>query len=454
MMKNERKSGVLLPLFSLPGRYGIGTLGRGARDFLDTIAAAGFTLWQTLPFCPPDGYGSPYAGKSSFAGDTDLLDPLLMVEAGLLTREEAEGLILPEGDFLDRAALHGKREMLGRAALRADRAALDAFLDENPDIAAYCRLYTEREGTDFYCEAALQQEFFREWHALTDYAHSLGIEVVGDLPIYSSQGSYDIGAYPDAFLLGDAVAGAPPDAFSPEGQSWGTPLYDYNRIREGGYLYPTARLSFLLRHFDGVRLDHFRGYSAYFAVPAGKSPAEGEWREGPGQALFDALAPYTAGRTVIAEDLGAVDEATERLRCDNGFLSTRVLQFAFLGDPNSPHLPHNCGADAALYSGTHDNPPLRAYLAMMPEGERGYLYRYCGVVGGEDPVRRILDTLLGSGARLAVFPLCDLLGEGEEARINTPGRAEGNWRRRVTDAALASLDTEDLLFRNRLYGRK
>ncbi len=459
MISKERKSGVLLPIFSLPGCFGIGTMGKGARTFLQKIKEAGFALWQTLPLCPPDGYGSPYAGRSSFAGDPDLIDPDEMVAVGLLTPAEAEGMRLPETGAVDRGALSPRRAILLSAAERADRSAVEDFLHQNPNTAAYCQSAAEREGGDPYAYAFLQYEFFREWDALRREANRLGIEVVGDMPIYSSPESYDVLAYPDAFDKGSdgkasAVAGAPPDAFSCEGQSWGNPLYDYAAMANDGFSYLKERTAFLAARFDGIRLDHFRGYSAYYAVPRDKSARFGEWREGPGQALFDTLLPYTDGRTVIAEDLGAVDEATETLRARNGFLSTRVLQFAFLGDPMSPHLPHNCTVDTAVYSGTHDNPPLAAYLREMPEGEKGYLLRYCGAGSEEEAGTAIIDTLLRSSARLAVFPLCDLLGEGAEARINTPGRAEGNWRYRVSGEALASLNTEDYLFRNLLYGRK
>ncbi len=459
MMKKERKSGVLLPIFSLGGPYGIGTMGKGARDFLERIKEAGFSLWQTLPLCPPDGYGSPYAGASSFAGDPDLIDPDEMVAADLLLEREAEEMRLPETGRVDRAAALLRRQKLFSAKERVDRSLVEDFLHKNPDTAAYCQAAAEREGGDPFAYAFLQYEFFREWDALRGEAGRLGIEVVGDLPIYSSPESYDILSYPGAFLKGEeggiaAVAGAPPDAFSPEGQTWGNPLYNYAAMAEEGFSYLSSRTAFLAAHFDGLRLDHFRGYSAYYAVPKDKDARFGEWREGPGQALFDALFPYTEGRTVIAEDLGVIDEATEKLRLDNAFLSTRVLQFAFLGDPTSPHLPHNCTPDTAVYSGTHDNPPLAAYLRTMPDGEKHYLLRYCGARGEEDAVPAILDTLFASSARLAIFPLCDLLGEGEEARINTPGRAEGNWCYRISNESLLSLNTEDYLFRNRLYGRK
>lgn len=452
MIKHERRSGVLLPLFSLPGEYGIGTLGAGARAFLDKISEAGFRLFQTLPFCPPDGFGSPYAGRSSFAGDPALIDPGELCASGLLRAEEAAELRLPEDGPVDRGRWDVRWRLLATAAERCDTAPIEDFLHENPETAEYCRLAAEREGGDLRTHAFAQYEFFREWEALLAYAHVRGVSVVGDLPLYSAPGSYDTLAYPGAFLP-SGVAGVPPDGFSADGQVWGNPLYDYAAMAEDGFSFLRARLSFLLVRLDGVRLDHFRGYAGYYAIPEGCGAREGCWRPGPGQALLDALSDLLSDRLVIAEDLGIIDEGTETLRCRNGLLSTRVFQFAFLGDPESPHLPSRLPTDAAVYSGTHDNDTLASFLSSLSEGQTAAVRAECLAEEGEATGEAVLRTLLHSRAELAILPFADLLLLGGEARINTPGRAEGNWQMRLTSAQLAALDTERYLGLNRAAGR-
>ena len=451
-MENKRKSGVLLPLFSLPGDYGIGTLGRGARAILEKIAEAGFRLWQILPFCPPDGYGSPYAGRCSFAGDPCLIDPGELCSFGLLREEEAAELHAPDSGVADRGRAELRWRLLAAAAERCGTAPVEQFLHENPETAAYCRLAAERGEGDFHTLSFAQYEFFREWEALLLHAHRLGISVVGDLPLYSAPGSYDTLMYPDAFLPA-GVAGVPPDDFSADGQVWGNPLYDYEKQAEEGFSFLRSRFAFLHARLDGVRLDHFRGYAGYYAIPEGGSAREGRWMPGLGQALLDALSDLLRGYLVIAEDLGIIDEATERLRRDNGLLSTRVLQFAFLGDPESPHLPSRLSTDAAVYSGTHDNDTLAAFLSSLSSEGEAAVRRECEAAPEEGTGEAALRTLLHSRAELAILPFADLLLLGGEARINTPGRAEGNWRMRITEGQLASLDTERYLALNYASGR-
>ncbi|MBR7094818.1 MAG: 4-alpha-glucanotransferase [Clostridia bacterium] len=433
----QRTSGVLLPLTSLPGRYACGTVGDAAYRFVDALAAGGFSLWQMLPITPPDAYGSPYAGASSFALDERLLDPETLVVEGLLSREEA--------------ASPDREATLGLAAERLGREVLDATLAENPLLAAYCR----RGGEDgLYRRALCQYVLDRALAELHRYAGERGVSLVGDLPFYVAADSVDLSLFPSAFSPSGEVAGVPPDAFAPEGQVWGNPLYDFSRMREDNYAYFRARLSYLLDRFDGVRLNHFRGYSAYYAVPKETSAAEGRWEAGPGRDLFAALSDLLAGRLVIAEDLGTVDGAVDALRRDCGFLSTRVLQFGFLGDPTSPHLPYRYTEDVAAYTGTHDNDTLQNYIATMPEGERRYLLDYCGASTVADGTHAAVRTVLASSASLAIFPVQDLLGLSGEARINTPGRAEGNWGFRMSEEQLAALESGPWLYYNRLYGRK
>ena len=452
----KRASGVLLPLFSLPGDYGVGTLGAGARYFIDRIADGGFSVWQILPFCPPDAYGSPYAGLSSFGASPIYIDPEELLVSGLITNSEADEQKRPEGRFADEGLLAARLALCKKAAARADRVVLDDFLNREPEIAAFCRLYAERFGI-FDAIAFSQYEFFREWDALRAYANARGVSVMGDMPIYVSADSLDILAYPESFLLdgnGRAarVAGVPPDYFSADGQVWGNPLYRYEKMHEDGYRFFRERLTFLRRRFDALRLDHFRGYHSYYSIPAGACAREGCWEQGPGDALFAALSDVLRDYPVVAEDLGNVGPEVDALRRRHGFLSTRVFQFAFLGDPHSPHLPHNYPEDSVAYSGTHDNETLQEYLAALSDGERPYLLDYCGACP-EDAPRAVIRALLASHASLAIFPLADLFPFGEPFRINTPGRAEGNWRVRFLRDDLAALDTDYYLYQNRLFGR-
>ena len=452
----KRASGVLLPLFSLPGEYGVGTLGAGARYFIDRIAEGGFSWWQILPFGPTDGYGSPYAGLSSFAASPVYIDPAEMCAAGLITGAECEEAKRPEGRLAEGGLFDARLALCKKAAERLDRAALDGFLDREPEVAAFCLLYADRGG-DFAAIAFSQYEFFREWDSLRTYAHGRGISIMGDMPIYVSADSYDLAMYPDAFLLdgeGRAarVAGVPPDYFSADGQVWGNPLYDYGAMQADGYRFFRDRIAFLTRRFDALRLDHFRGYHSYYSIPAGACAREGAWEQGPGDALFSALSDLLADYPVVAEDLGDVGPEVEEFRRRCGFLSTRVLQFAFLGDPQSVHLPHNYPEDSVAYSGTHDNETLQSYLSAMPKSERGYLLDYCGATE-ENDVRAVIRTLLATHARLAILPLADLLSFGAPHRINTPGRAEGNWSVRFLHDELAALDTTQYLYLNRLFGR-
>ena len=435
----QRASGVLLPIFSLPGRFSRGTLGAAAYEFVDRVAAAGFSVWQTLPITPPDGYGSPYAGRTSFAADESLVDMDALVAEGLLGREEV-------------AKIEDHGALLSLAAERADRGTLDEYLTNNPQTAAVCR-HGVRDDGELYRRAFAQYTFDRQWSALCDHAHERGVSLVGDLPIYVAPDSIDAALFPEAFLSTGDVAGVPPDDFCPDGQVWGNPLYDWGRMAEDGYAFFRARLAYLLARFDGVRLDHFRGFSAYYRIPSGAPATAGRWETGPGSGLFSSLAGLLGGRLVIAEDLGCIDGAVDDLRREFGFLSTRVLQFGFLGDPGSPHLPHVIGEDTAFYTGTHDNDTLCGFLGAMPEAERAHLLSYCGAKDADDGMNSAVRALLASRARLAILPVQDILGIGSEGRINTPGRAEGNWSWRLTEEELVGIDWERFRGYNEEFGR-
>jgi 4-alpha-glucanotransferase len=381
-MSLPRSSGVLLHPASLPG----GRLGEEAYRFVDWLAAAGQSWWQLLPLGPPDEHGSPYMAASAFAAWT-----------GLLADPDAPVSVAELDDFARRHAF-----WIG-------------------DWSAYA-------GTG---AAAGQVRFEREWSALRAYARERGIRLIGDLPIYVAEGSAEQVSHPELFQEG-VVAGVPPDAFSPTGQLWGNPVYDWRALRATGYGWWIERFRRTLSLVDLTRIDHFRGFVAYWAVRAGARTARrGTWRRGPGSALFDAAARELGELPFIAEDLGVITPAVERLRDAFGFPGMRVLQFAYDGNPRNPHLPEHHPEHAVVYTGTHDNDTAVGWWNALDDRAR----RATGI-SSDEPSLGLIGLALESRARLTIVPVQDVLGLGSEARLNTPGRAEGNWRWRLEPGQL------------------
>ena len=476
---------------SLPGGYGCGSFGKEAFRFVDRLTAGGFTVWQTLPFCMPDTFGSPYSSYSAFSGNPFLIDLETLYEHGLLTKDEldSERQSSPwtcEFDRLKRTRI----PLLKKAAARAlddaaVRRAVAEFSERHPEVKEFCRFMAQKERNgdlpwfewstedfDPAVEAAwkfMQYEFCREWDAVRRYANGNGIRLIGDIPIYVAYDSSDVYSNRERgiFDLDENgqrrnVAGVPPDFFSEDGQLWGNPLYNWDRMREDGFSWWKARMRHLLSQFDGVRIDHFRGFASYWSIPAGARTArEGRWMRGPGMELIRALRDTAeeykkegASPLIIAEDLGVVTEDTAILLRESGFPGMRVFQFAFVGDPNSPHLPHNYPENCVAYTGTHDNNTLLGYLWELDDKTRGEMLAYCGHEGAwTDGLDAMLRTVLESHARLVVFPVQDLLGHGSDTRLNTPGVAEGNWRYRVTEEQLNAIDLGKFKEYNLLYGR-
>jgi 4-alpha-glucanotransferase len=385
-----RSSGVLLHVTSLPG----GRLGREAFGFVDWLAAAGQSWWQVLPLGPPDRYGSPYKARSAFAASPALL---------------------------------------GSPRAPVSQAELIEFRERNGWWAEDWERFGGRNAL------VDQVRFEREWGELRGYALERGVRLVGDISIYVAPGSADQRAHPELFQTGQ-VAGAPPDAFSASGQLWGNPIYDWPAMQRRRYRWWVQRLRRTLELFDLARIDHFRGFVAYWAVPAGSRTArDGRWRRGPGRALFNAVERELGRLPLIAEDLGVITPAVERLRDELGFPGMLVLQFGF--DPSDPHGPHrleNHVEDRVVYTGTHDHDTLRGwYEALSPELRR--------IVDAELRARGVLERqrwwglirmTLASPARLAVMQAQDVLGLGSEARMNLPSRASGNWGWQLKRGAL------------------
>ena len=285
--------------------------------------------------------------------------------------------------------------------------------------------------------------------------------MIGDIPIYVAVDSADVFGHSDQFLLDDkgyptAVAGVPPDYFSADGQLWGNPLYNWKKMKADGFSWWRERLGFMLELFDGVRIDHFRAFESFWSVPAAAQTArEGKWIKGPGMALIKALKAIAGERLIIAEDLGDITDAVKNLVKQSGFLGMRVFQFAFLGDPKSPYLPHNYKEKCVAYTGTHDNNTLLGYVWELDAATRARIFEYCGYTEADwnKACEAILHTMLQSHAGLVIFPIQDLLGFGADTRMNTPGKPDGNWSYRVTREQLMALDTKKYCRQNELYGR-
>ncbi|MBP3605052.1 MAG: 4-alpha-glucanotransferase [Clostridia bacterium] len=468
-MENKRSGGVLMPIFALPGEYGVGSFGRGAMRFVQRLRESGFRYWQVLPFCLADEYHSPYKSYSSFSIDPWFADIGILSEKGLITEQERRGAL----QRVDHTCEYGRREermaLLAKAAERAGaraeiRAAVDETMARFPYLAEFCAYMAAREGGDrLFFWQFIESEALSQWMALKSYANSLGIEIIGDLPIYVSEESSEVAYHKEWFLLDgegrpSAVAGVPPDYFCPDGQLWGNPLYNYARMAEDGYAFWRERMSYMLTLFDGVRMDHFRALCAFWAVPAGAASAkEGGWIEAPGREILDALRPITEGRLVIAEDLGNITEDVVELVKYSGFPGMRVLQFGFLSESDRVHLPHYYGENTVAYTGTHDNNTLLGFMFHLPAHLRERVLAYIGREGEDFNTRPvyegILRFLLCSPARTVMLPMQDILLFGEDTRYNTPGRPEGNWAFRFSEQQIESAPWERMRMLLSLYGR-
>ncbi|HKM74131.1 MAG TPA: 4-alpha-glucanotransferase [Stellaceae bacterium] len=476
-----RASGVLLHVASLPSPYGIGDVGRAALAWVDRLYEAGQSWWQALPL-GPTGYGnSPYQSLSSFAGNELLISPDGLIEDGLLQASDCEGNSF-SGTAIDYdAVIPFKHRLLETAwanfgaGARSDlRPVFDQFCHDHmhwlEDYALFRAVKARYKGA-YYLEwpaalvrrvpAALAQArgdladqieqvrfaqflLFRQAGRLKNHAHATGLRLIGDLPFFVSPDSSDVWANPEMFLLDERqrprfVAGVPPDYFSAQGQLWGNPVYNWDTLRRTGYRWCVDRLRALLTHVDAIRLDHFRAFAAAWHVPAGAATAQsGQWVAGPGAEFFSVVQNELGGLPFIAEDLGLITPDVRALRDRFHLPGTRVLQFAFDGKSDNPHLPNNHAHNTVVYTGTHDNPTTRGWFEELPEQQRQNLWNYLKRPAGE--AREVASVLINlawsSVAALAMTPLQDLLNLGSDARMNLPGRAEGNWRWRCTEDML------------------
>lgn len=492
----NRSSGILMPIFSLPSPYGIGTLGKAAYDFADFLAEAGQHYWQMLPLGPTSYGDSPYQSFSTFAGNPYFIDPDLLVEDGLLTKREVKAYRWGDDPrHVDYGAVYASRlKLLAKAKKRGwerDREEVTAFVAENarwlPDYALFMackrhfgmRSWTEWEDEDIRLRRSpevleqyrtllredvelftyIQYLFFRQWEALRTYLHERDIHVIGDLPIYVAMDSADVWAEPENFQLDDRcvpteVSGVPPDYFSADGQLWGNPLYRWDRMQADGFGWWIRRIDGAGKLYDVIRIDHFRGFESYFAIPAKDTTAKnGVWRKGPGMALMRALHKGLPTARIIAEDLGYLTPEVKALLEASGYPGMKVLQFAFDRREAGDYMPHGYIPNSVVYTGTHDNTTTAAWQTEADPEDVALARAYMACGESEALVDAFIRTAFASVSDTAIIPMQDWLALPSSARMNTPSKAEGNWQWRMAPGMAASKLAKRIRRLTALYGR-
>ncbi|HEV7427490.1 MAG TPA: 4-alpha-glucanotransferase [Thermoanaerobaculia bacterium] len=490
-----RAAGVLLHPTSLPGRFGIGDLGDELLAFLDWAQSAGLRIWQVLPLNAP-GYGnSPYGCLSSYAGNPLLISPRRLVEGGLLPDDALEDVPEFAEDYVEFDRVNAFKQSLLRQSFEhfsehasiEQRDALAAFIHDNawlPDWTLYAALKEQhgcKSWTAWTADAAsrdraaladarldladelrfheyVQWLFFAQWAAVREAADARGIRIMGDVPIYVAGDSADVWANREIFQLDErgeptVVAGVPPDYFSATGQRWGNPLYRWDVLQKTHFRWWISRFRAALRFADIVRVDHFRGFAAYWEIPAAERTAiHGRWVAGPGRALFDALRDALGELPLVAEDLGHITNEVHELREAIGVPGMKILQFAF-AQPDSPHLPHCYDPRTVVYTGTHDNDTARGWYEHATAVERETIASYLGVGDAAEVAPALVRAAYTSVAETAIVPVQDVLNLGSEARMNRPGAEHDNWSWRVATGALTAEHAEELRELGEVSGR-
>lgn len=490
----NRSSGILLPISSLPSPYGIGTFGAAAYAFADFLHEAGQKYWQLLPLGPTSYGDSPYQSFSTFAGNPYFVDLDLLIEDGLLLAEEVEACDWGEDPrHVDYGKIYESRfAILAKAKARGygrDYEDVQAFCQENEqwldNYALYMackkhfgmKAWSEWEDKDIRMhrpEAVekyrrdlqedmelfiyIQYLFFKQWNALRAYINDLGIEIIGDLPIYVSMDSADVWAEPEYFVLNKEripleVAGVPPDYFSEDGQLWGNPIYDWEAMAKDGYGWWIRRIEGAGKLYDVIRIDHFRGFDTYWAVPYGEKTAKiGQWKHGPGMDLVGLLKKTFPKLEFIAEDLGEQSPSVRQLLADSGFPGMKILEFAFDSDEPSDYQPHAYPRHCICYTGTHDNSPVMLWKAEAKPKDVAYAAEYLGI-GDEPYYWGFIRGGMRSVALLFVAQMQDYLGLGQGHRMNVPGTAGGNWTWRMLSGEATTEIAEKLYRMTKIYGR-
>lgn len=491
-----RGSGILLPIFSLPSDYGIGCFSKEAYEFIDFLRRSGQKYWQILPL-GPTGYGdSPYQSFSTFAGNPYYIDLEKLIEKKWITKEDCvEFDFGTEKDSIDYEKLYRNRyQILYRAFRNSHISTEPSFIefcqnekDWLEDYSLYMVIKEEHQGASWdqweeelrnrkkealdvylkkYTERILfykfmQFEFYSQWSELKEYANNSGISIIGDIPIYVAFDSADSWASPELFQFDDvlqpaAVAGCPPDGFSKTGQLWGNPLYRWEYHKKTEYEWWIRRISHCSKMYDVIRIDHFRGFDEYYAIPYGDKTAEfGHWEKGPGMELFRKINSVLSNVDIIAEDLGFLTDSVIRMVEESGYPGMKVLEFAFDSREPSNYLPHNYTSNSVVYTGTHDNETLLGWYKHLNRDDRKYLLNYLGIKG------RFTKNVLWSIIRLAqasvsdtcIIPLQDYLMMGNEARINHPSTLGENWKWRMKKGQISEKLIQRIYDMTKIYGR-
>ena len=498
--KQKRLCGVLLPIFSLSSEYGIGTFSKEAYEFVDFLEEAGQSYWQILPLGPTSYGDSPYQSFSTFAGNPYFIDINELINEGLITKKDADKFDFGTNEeFIDYEKLYRSRFKLLKLAFdnidkspkaKEIRKEFETFKKnpENDWLSDYAlfmalknanggrawntwdediRLRKEKalkeafskyaEEVDFY--SFIQYVFLKQWTKLKSYANEKGIEIIGDIPIYVAFDSADTWANPELFQLDENnvpidVAGCPPDAFSATGQLWGNPLYRWDYHKKTGYKWWMKRISQCYRLYDVVRIDHFRGFDEYYAIPYGNPTAEiGEWRKGPGIELFETMKKELGDKKVIAEDLGFLTPSVIKLVKKTGYPGMKILEFAFDSREESDYLPHNYDKNCVVYTGTHDNETTLGWYKALPKADKKFANEYLGIKYARDAVWAMIRLAFGSVSDTAIIPMQDYLELDKTARINTPSTLGGNWVWRMKSDALSKELCQKMHDYARIYGR-
>lgn len=490
-----RKNGVLMHISSLPSKYGIGTLGKAAYEFVDFLDKALQSYWQILPI-GPTGYGdSPYQSYSAYAGNPYFVDLDLLSEIGLLNKDDIEVVKWEEEGGIDYGNLYKNRyPILKKASERFFLSYNESFSEfeaENSfwleDYALFMTIKDIFEGKSWleWDDKAKNREeeyiskitkeykkdilfwkfiqfiFFTQWNNLKEYANDKGIEIIGDIPIYVSLDSVDVWANPELFYLDEnkvpiRVAGCPPDGFSATGQLWGNPLFEWETMEKNGFLWWLNRISYLSNIYDTIRIDHFRGFDSYYAIPFGDNDAKrGIWLKGPGMKLFNRIREVLGERNIIAEDLGFLTESVRQLLEDSGFPGMKVLELGFDSrDPEGEaYLPHNFIKKCVAYAGTHDNDTIAGWFSTAPEDDIEYAKEYFYIKDMKDISWDIMSALWASVADTTIVQAQDLLGLSSESRMNTPSTLGKNWCFRVKKGELSDELADKLAKKMKLYRR-
>lgn len=489
-----RKSGILMAVSSLPSPYGIGAFSREAYDFVDFLEKAGQKLWQILPL-GPTGYGdSPYQSFSTFAGNPYFIDLESLIQKGWLTEKECASCDFGTDETqVDYEKIYLSRfKILKKAYERSNIEADDefrAFCEKNAywleDYALYMAVkdamggkswaewdedirlrkpqamkeYGSKYAAQAGCYRFQQYLFSRQWQALKAYANAKGIRIVGDIPIYVAFDSADTWAGPKLFQLDEnniptKVAGCPPDAFSATGQLWGNPLYRWDYHEKTGYEWWMRRIAYCYELYDIVRIDHFRGFDEYYAIPYGDATAEfGSWQPGPGYEIFRAMKEKLGKKEVIAEDLGFLTKSVIRLVKKSGYPGMKIIQFAFDSREESDYLPHNYDKNCVVYTGTHDNDTTLGWYQSLNRKDRDFAKRYLAIKSVKDVPEIFIRSCMASVADTCVIPMQDYLGLGSEARMNIPSTLGGNWQWRMKKGQCSDELAGYIRKMSKLYGR-